>query len=368
LKVITLALAATLAAAPQAVLAASKDLSAVRTDAVISIDGTAEAAWGAAPPLVVSLDELPYVPSTGYAGMKETSTEIRALYNDQFVYFLISYRDPTRSTSRWPWVKQPDGTWKQRMAKDSTDHENSWYEDKLSLYWNVSEVGFEKKGCDQSCHIADRGWLDGVRDSSTGRHYTATAAETVDMWHWKSARTNPVGQVDDQVVTAARKADNAEWGRNSDIKTGGGYADNINAAKTGPVWMGPPGEDADWILADAKIPFNDARFKPGDALGGIVVAPFTGPRGEITGRGVWKDGTWTLEIRRALVTSGERAKEHDVQFDDLSKSYPFSIAVFDNSQINHLYHRGALHLRFEPAIPRPIPSPTATTSTSSSAG
>ena len=68
------------------------------------------------------------------------------------------------------------------------------------------------------------------------------------------------------------------------------------------------------------------------------------------------------------MTSGERAKEHDVQFEDLSKSYPFSIAVFDNSQINHLYHRGALHLRFEPAAPRPVSSPTATTSTSSSAG
>ena len=85
-------------------LAGSKDLSAVRTDAVISIDGTVDAAWNAAPPLIVFLDELPYVPSNGYAGMKETSTEIRALYDDQYVYFLISYRDPTRSTSRWPWV------------------------------------------------------------------------------------------------------------------------------------------------------------------------------------------------------------------------------------------------------------------------
>mgnify|MGYP006178972889 CR=1 FL=1 len=78
------------------------------------------------------------------------------------------------------------------------------------------------------------------------------------------------------------------------------------------------------------------------------------------------DGAWTNEVRRALVTPAGEGE--DVQFSDLTKAYEFGVAVFDNSQINHLYHRGVLHLRFEPAAPRPISSPTATTSTPSSAG
>ena len=47
------------------------------------------------------------------------------------------------------------------------------------------------------------------------------------------------------------------------------------------------------------------------------------------------------------MTSGENAEAQDVQFDDMSKEYPFGVAVFDNAQINHVYHEGVLTLRFE---------------------
>ena len=53
------------------------------------------------------------------------------------------------------------------------------------------------------------------------------------------------------------------------------------------------------------------------------------------------------EIRRKLVTSGDKADVQDVQFDDLSKLYHFGISVFDNSQINHLYHDETLILKFK---------------------
>jgi hypothetical protein len=45
--------------------------------------------------------------------------------------------------------------------------------------------------------------------------------------------------------------------------------------------------------------------------------------------------TWTLEIRRQLVT----ADVTDVEFDDLSREYAFGVAVFDNAQIEHSYCR-----------------------------
>jgi len=62
---------------------------------------------------------------------------------------------------------------------------------------------------------------------------------------------------------------------------------------------------------------------------------------------VWKDGVWTLEMKRKLVTTGKFADIQDVQFTDLDKEYPFAVAVFDNSQINHIFHDGVLNLKFK---------------------
>jgi|GEM_PF-4024133 len=45
---------------------------------------------------------------------------------------------------------------------------------------------------------------------------------------------------------------------------------------------------------------------------------------------------------RALKTEGEDANTQDVQYTDMTKSYPFGIAVFDNRQINHLFHTDTL--------------------------
>ena len=80
---------------------------------------------------------------------------------------------------------------------------------------------------------------------------------------------------------------------------------------------------------------------------GIVVAPFDGSRGDIAAKGVWKNGVWTVEIRRKLVTTGDKVKEQDVQFDDLKKTYYFGVSVFDNTAINHTYHEGVHRLTFK---------------------
>ncbi len=62
---------------------------------------------------------------------------------------------------------------------------------------------------------------------------------------------------------------------------------------------------------------------------------------------VWDKGVWTLEMKRKLVTTGENADTQDVQFKELDKAYPFGVAVFDNSQINHIFHRGVVNLEFK---------------------
>lgn len=340
LLAIGLVLAATLAFG-------QKSLVSVRTDQAPTLDGVADAVWAKAQEYKFTLDKLPYEPSNGYKGAKKATVSMKSLYDADNVYFLMEWTDPTESFERSPWVKQGDGSWKKLKNPDSTGHDNTYYEDKMAIFWNINTKDFERRGCATVCHKARGGKLAGQPDTSPGRKYTNKPGETVDMWHWKGVRTGPVGQVDDQYVDDTRDPkQNAEWGRKSDVKTGGGYVDNVNAAKNGPAFMNAAGGPKYWVLDDAKVPFAD-KFKAGDVVGGIVVAPFTGSRGDISAKAAWKAGKWTIEMQRKLVTAGDKVKEQDVQFADLKKTYTFGVAVFDNSQINHLYQEGVHRLTFK---------------------
>jgi hypothetical protein len=150
-------------------------------------------------------------------------------------------------------------------------------------------------------------------------------------------RTGPVGQIDDQYLDSTRydKDKSPEAGRKSDPKTAGGYSDNINETKTGPKWAAKGNKPAPpyWILDQEKEPFDNSKYKPGDEVAGIIIAPFVGDRGDISAKAVWSSGVWTLEFSRKLTTGSK----FDVQFDDLSKQYAFGVAVFDNAQVRHAF-------------------------------
>lgn len=322
---------------------ASTTLTSVKTKKPILLSGAVDNAWQQAAPLKVTVDNLPYEPNNGYEGMQETTVTLKSLYDDDYLYLLVQYPDTTESLERFPWIKQADGRWKQMKNKDNTGHDNTYYEDKVGIYWNINTKGFAEEGCMISCHMEMEG------DTSAGRKFTNNPGETIDMWHVKNVRTSPLGQVDDQHVDSTNNGKKSKgWGRKGDVKTGGGYKNNVNKNKTAPAYMNfPPSEKYKYmVIPSLKTPFVDI-FKPGDVVPGIVIDAFQGPRGDIEMRGQWNDGLWTVEIRRKLVTTGEKSDIQDVQFDDLSKDYSFGISVFDNSQINHLFHDGPLTLKFK---------------------
>ncbi|NIS18747.1 MAG: hypothetical protein GWN89_02125, partial [Thermoplasmata archaeon] len=58
----------------------------------------------------------------------------------------------------------------------------------------------------------------------------------------------------------------------------------------------------------------------------VLMAP-TGSRGDLDGGAIWKDGVWTVEMGRPLVTDNE----DDVQFDNLDRSYDFGISTMNNT-------------------------------------
>jgi hypothetical protein len=166
------------------------------------------------------------------------------------------------------------------------------------------------------------------------------------MWHWKGVRSAVHNQLDDQYVDSnTDPKENGGWGRKGDSKTGGGYVNNVKDGQPEFVSANLQ-QDTLLILDSEKIPFS-ADFDAIDRIPGLTGSPFTGSRGDVEVGAVWDEGIWTLEMKRKLVTTGENAETQDVQFNDMKKSYPFGVAVFDNTQINHIFHRGVLNLEFK---------------------
>jgi hypothetical protein len=317
----------------------------ITTDNAITVDGIAESSWNSAPELTVRLNKTPYKPNNGYEGITKTTITVRAMHDDNNAYFFLQWDDPTESLNRFPWMKQADGTWKQLANKDNTGHDNTFYEDKMSILWNIDFKPFNKKGCGATCHMAKGGKQKGKLDTSPGRKYTKPGT-TVDMWHWKGVRTNPNTQIDDQYIDDnIDPKKNKGWGRHGDAKLGGGYKNNVDNGQPKFTQV-DLASDATVIFASQKVPFKNDMDEI-KRIPGIVTSAFSGSRGDITAKGIWKDGKWSLEISRPLVTTGDKANVQDVQFSDLKKSYAFGLSIFDNSQINHVYHNGVLNMVFK---------------------
>jgi hypothetical protein len=307
-----------------------------------TLDGSAaDAIWKTAP--VTRFEAVKGFNFKGGAG--KTSGTVQAAYDKENIYLLVTYDDPTSSVQRSPYQKQKDGSWMQLKDPDDKGGDNCvYYEDKLAIIWNIdsSIVGFDKFGCQIACHGGEPG-------KPYGNKYTEEAGETGDIWHMKYVRGGVIGQMDDQYLDHTRfdpeKA--KEAGRKSDAKTGGGYAD-IKLVNGKPEFMNKDGKPANkggtyWLKDEDKVPFDDTRFKPGDEVASIVIAPFTGDRGDIRFSGKWASGKWTMEISRKLVTGSKT----DVNFGDLKKTYGFGIGLFDNAQVRHAYVQEPLMLQFK---------------------
>ena len=336
---LTLAVAAIVAGVVMGLEAAPLDaqtknmLAAKKVATAPALDGTLDAAWNGAQPITVK--------AVGGKNLPGNSTEItmRSVYTTDSVYFFVQYKDPTQSVKRSPWVKQADGSWQQlKDPADKGGDNNTYYEDKMAMIWAINSPSFEAKGCLAACHTGE--------GKPFGNKYLP-AGEKADIWHWKSVRTGTIGQIDDQWLddTKYDKDKAPEAGRKSDPKTGGGYADNVNDAKSGPKFALKGNKPAPpyWIVESEKEPFDDSKYKAGDEVPGIVVAPFTGDRGDISVKSSWKDGTYTLVFWRKLNTNSD----FDVQFTDMKKQYAFGVSVFDNAQVRHAYVPSVLKLTFE---------------------
>ncbi len=318
-----------------------KTLTSAKAAQAPVVDGKVDGLWNSAPALSIV--------TRGGANKSATTVSLKSVYVGDTIYFLATWADPTQSERRAPWQLQADGTWiKLTDPKDRGGDNNLYYEDKLAIIWNINDsiANFNRTGCLVACHAGEAG-------KPYGNKYTAKDGELGDIWHWKRVRTGTVGQLDDQYLDSTRynKETAPDAGRKNDPKTAGGYSDNqtedklgINRGNLVPEFALPGNKPAPpyWIKDAEKVAFEPTRYKAGDEVPGIIVAPFTGDRGQISSQSVYADGKWTLEWSRKLNTGSS----FDVQFTDLAKSYFFGMATFDNAQVRHAFHTGAMELKF----------------------
>jgi hypothetical protein len=136
----------------------------------------------------------------------------------------------------------------------------------------------------------------------------------LDLWHWRAARSNPMGVADDQFITAGRLSD---AGR-------GAYATNWDAANRRPQMMFDAGragrtalrwddvvqgrvgqDDVHALRPDLSAPFDPAlAWREGDTLPRRILRAPQASRADIAvaGRARWEGGFWDVTLRRRMDT------------------------------------------------------------------
>jgi len=339
-------------------------LRSVQTNTNPVIDGDiSDEVWNYAQPLTISVS----------GGNNPVDISVKSLYNDTHIFLQSQWNDSTFSILRgggsWLWNDTGDGKW---------DHTTGGSEDRIAYQWDMNATDFDTQGCMIKCHVSE------------GKAYLDTPGERTDMWHMKAARSlgaigsNQVGTptivdyqptegefylmgyADDKYVTYAEEPFEEDGGRHGD---GGSstYGRNRNASKGSPKYIEKDPDD--WldamILNQYEIDAGETYVADPDDAGNydaqnvndawdnyvtldaavperILRAP-SGSRGDVLQSGGWKDGIWTVESMRLL----ETGNDDDVQFDDLSETYDFGVAVMDNAGgSGHDFHMGAYHLDF----------------------
>jgi cytochrome b subunit of formate dehydrogenase len=344
------------AAAAVAGVAYLADGATVRTLAIAQvsvaprIDGeTGDAAWRQAQRVIILTRNGANLPGG------EAPVTVRAVHDGTYAYFLFEWPDTTRSQKHLPLRKTASG-WEVLERDYARQDEDHFYEDKFGVMLARSSriAGLA------TSHLGPRPAA-GKPGPAGGRglHYT-TDASIVDVWHWKSVRTGPMSQIDDNyfgplLEPPADPATRYTGGYTQDPKTAGNFIQNwktvdgkvvplflprsVDALRQqlGEVNLDPNASDTGewWLPKELVLPYAaelDARFPVGTVIPSVVIeGPFEGDRGDVRAVAKWSRGWWRLEVSRKLDTGSQ----YDVAI--ASGTYLW-VAVFDHTQTRHSQH------------------------------
>lgn len=117
---------------------------------------------------------------------------VRAAYDDQRIYFLLQWADPTENRDRDTWFFDAG------VFVRSKDNEDRAF---LGFDINKSSPAFQAIGCSGACHLQER--MGDVSDAGRAyrtRMHTNYPGEVIDYWSWRAATTDPMGAADDGYI------------------------------------------------------------------------------------------------------------------------------------------------------------------------
>lgn len=300
-------------------------------------------------------------------GTGKSLVEVRAVHDENNVYFAFRWEDPSRSLRRLPLIKQADG-WHLTDDNAFIDDVNTFYEDKFAVIFSPTA----RFGSGGVAHFGSKP-IANEPGSRNGRGLHYTDGPMVDMWQWKPSRGGMLGHVDNMYMAPPRDPTPDEasqliryqggyWGdpgrasyvynflplRPSEYHPGSPVAirrlpkDYQAMAKAMGHWDPNPDASVDdgsqwWMLEDKSVPYSpeaDAKIPVGTIIPGVlIIGDYEGPRAAVTCHAHWQDGHWTLIAKRSL----KGASAYDQDFAQGHDLYMW-VAVFDHTQTRHTRH------------------------------
>ena len=217
---------------------AEQRLDVIRADAAVQLDGVADEAVWGQLQGVTVRDVVSDIPMA-----------LKAFHDGQRIYLMATFPDPDESRSHKSLV------WNQTAGVYDIGFDR---EDSLVLKWNLSPYPVD---------LTLSGELE----------YRA------DVWFWKAFRTDPVGYADDklQIYTTLRDRE----------------AKVLTSRKGNLFYLTRSGDAGD--SAYVSVLEVDNR---GERIPGFTRRTPSGSRADVRAKGTWREGTWTVEFQRRLIT------------------------------------------------------------------
>jgi len=311
---------------------------------------------------------------------------IRATFDAQFIYFRLQWGAPDPSVTHTLW--RYDGKKWVRAGGPKPDVLKKGiapsYEDRVAVLigerdsvpaYDGAKVTFSQAGCFITCHNSMRAmpkeptkatlkahpyWGDAGKKRDDIRKYlliTRTgqdeagawdkvkspaeleqlrqAGRFLDLWQWRAARSNPLGYAGDDWVFDYRWFDKGQ---------------NMFTSPGEPKWMYDRAKMGFVAIPEAKLreildkfPLVIGRnavaldpktpFKEGDLLPHPVLQEPTESVADVIANGTWRDGRWTVELRRKLNTGNP-----DDKVLAAGKVYDIGFSVFEDRVSNRRHH------------------------------
>ena len=216
----------------------AESLIAVKSDEQFVVDGMEQEDMWSKAKPIVVHDQIAKIDITA-----------KALYNEQDIFILVRFPDPDESRTHKSWV------------------------------WNNSQQVYEM-GTDREDIFIVKWFMEFVPQ---GLSLFAGKPHKADVWYWKANRTDPMGYADDKIQCLGSVHERR--------------ATKITASDATELYLVRKGDQGDAaynsiLVVDYKSD-REPRFEN---------IPPTGSRADVKAKGIWRDGEWTIEFKRALNT------------------------------------------------------------------